>query len=97
MPTDPDSSVSYAGGDGSSPEEAVVVYAPNKPAGIRAEYAWLGDHFGTRGIDFDLDGKDLVFGKDGRVFDVHDLTIAFGLGGEVEVWFDVTGWFFDGL
>lgn len=102
MPIEPrseeaDGEVRYSGGDGSSPEKAVVVHAPDKPTGIRAEYLWIGDRFGTRGIDYDHTSKDLVFGQEGHVYDVHHLTIAFGLGGEVEVWFDISGWFYDGL
>ena len=89
--------VRYTGGDGSSPEEAIIVHAPDKPSGIRAEYLWIADRYGTRDIDYELMSKDLVFGEDGRVYDVHDLTIAFGLGGEVQVWFDTTLWFFDGF
>ncbi len=96
VPNDSEATVKYTGGDGSSPEKAVVVHAPNRPTGIKGEYLWLEDRFGTLGYDYEHDGKDLVF-KDGRVYDVHDLTIAFGLGGEVEVWFDISLWFWDGL
>jgi hypothetical protein len=33
--------VSYEGGDGSSIKKAVIIKAPNKLAGIRAEYDWV--------------------------------------------------------
>lgn len=83
----------YSGGDGSSSEEAVIVHAPNKSAGILAEYSWLEDRFGVEGKDYDHVSKDLVF-KDGHVYDVHDLKVGGFFGDEVEVWFDTTAWFY---
>lgn len=37
--------MTYAGGDGSSIDKAVVVKAANARAGVRAEYMWLAQNY----------------------------------------------------
>jgi len=91
--------IHYSGGDGSSPEEAVVVHAPNKPAGIRAEYLWLEHRFGTRGEDWSHFSQDLVFHDEFGPMDAHMIRVH-GKGQRkwypVQIWFATGDWFWDG-
>lgn len=77
---------SFSGGDGSSPETAVIVHARSETIGIRAEYEWLREHWpGSRR------GKQALLGKNNRFFDA--LTITDSAGQVRTVYFDVTEYF----
>ncbi|MBN2019918.1 MAG: hypothetical protein JW749_06815 [Sedimentisphaerales bacterium] len=56
--------VSYEGGDGSSIENAVIIKAPNKLTGIRAEYDWMKKNRS----DWQLDRQSVLKGQ-GKVLD----------------------------
>jgi hypothetical protein len=82
----------YAGGDGSSPEEAVLIKdAPSHVAGVRAESAYISRQFGERGKDWELKEQSLTERKDGRQIDKMTIETA---SGDVETfYFDVSGFF----
>lgn len=89
----------YSGGDGSSPEEAVVIRAPDKPTGIRAEYLWLEDRFGTRGEDWTHRSQDLAFHDELGPMDAHFIAVNRESPYRpdiVQVWFALEDWFYDG-
>jgi hypothetical protein len=82
----------YAGGDGSSPEEAVLIKdALSHAAGVRAESAYISRKFGERGEDWTLKEQSLTERKDGRRIDKMTIETA---AGDVETfYFDVSGFF----
>lgn len=60
--------VTYAGGDGSSLEQAVLIKgAPDDGAGVKAEYLWVRDHYPS--LKFDSRG---FLSKSGRSYDTLD-------------------------
>jgi hypothetical protein len=76
----------YSGGDGSSLGEAIIVHAPTEPVGIRAERAWIKDHWpGAPGGDRALNVHD------GRRYDC--LTITDTSGQKHTPYFDITEFF----
>jgi hypothetical protein len=82
----------YAGGDGSSPEEAVLIKdAPSHAAGVRAESAYISRKFGERGQDWNLKEQSITEREDGRRIDKMTIETA---AGDVETfYFDVSGFF----
>jgi hypothetical protein len=82
----------YAGGDGSSPEEAVRIKgAPSHAAGVRAESAYISRRFGERGQDWELKEQSLTQKEDGRQIDKMTIETA---AGDVETfYFDISGFF----
>jgi hypothetical protein len=82
----PEAGYSFSGGDGSSPEKAVIVHARSESVGIRAEYEWIRQHWpGSRR------GKQALLGKNNRFYD--SLTITDSAGQERTVYFDITEYF----
>ena len=83
----PFASPSYGGGDGLSPQTAVVIQgASDERAGIRAEYAWIAAHFpGAK-----RQGQRLV-SSGGKPQDAIDLVTP--SGEHKTVYFDISGFF----
>ena len=78
--------VTYSGGDGSSIENAVVVNAANEDQGVRAEYAWLQDHYaGYHG------GNQFLRTDKGHSYDQLDIVTKEGQNRSV--YFDITPFF----
>ncbi|MFO1061662.1 MAG: hypothetical protein U1E53_32415 [Dongiaceae bacterium] len=80
--------VSYAGGDGSSVERAIVIKgASGEGEGIAAEYAWLRQHLpaGSRPA-----GQALLT-RDQRAYDSIDIVLPDGR--RQSYYFDITGFF----
>ena len=79
--------VTFAGGDGGSVAEAILVEgAPSDPAGIAAEYQWLHDHV----PGFRLE-RQALFHAGGRQYD--QLDGAMPNGERRSVFFDITEFF----
>jgi hypothetical protein len=77
----------YAGSDGSSQANAVVIQTELKGvAGVRSEYVWLSQRY----PGFKRKLQALIH-KDGRHYDRLDITTADGR--ELSVWFDITSFF----
>ena len=82
----PEVGYSFTGGDGSTLNAAVIVHARDEAAGIRAEYAWIKEHWpGSRR------GKQGLITKNNRLYDA--LTITDTAGQERTVYFDITEYF----
>ena len=77
----------YAGSDGSSLANAVVIQTELKGgAGVRSEYAWLSQRY--PGYQRKLQA---LLHKDGKSYDRLDITTADGR--ELSVYFDITAFF----
>jgi len=82
----------YAGGEGSSPEEAVLIKnAPSHVAGVRAESAYISRQFGERGHDWKLKEQSLTEREDRRRID--KMTIETAARNVETIYFDVSDFF----
>jgi hypothetical protein len=76
----------FAGGDGSSVEQAVVVLAGTEDEGIDLEHHWIFDHYGRfRKIRGGLGSAD------GKHYDV--ITVELADHSEKTIFFDITGFY----
>ena len=76
----------FAGGDGSSPEQAVVVLAGTEDEGIDLEHHWIFDHYGRfRKV------RGGLASADGKHFDV--ITVELADHAEKTIYFDITGFY----
>ena len=78
--------VSYAGGDGSSIEKAVVIKGATEETGVDAEYAYLRQHYPGYHLK-----KQSLQGGGKRSYDVLDFTTADGKA--KLIYFDITEFF----
>jgi len=86
-----DEGVTYSGGDGSAPEEAIVIEgASSRAAGIRAEKRRLARLFGKEGADWRLQGQSLFVG-DAQVID--KLTVETASGETETLYFEISDFF----
>jgi hypothetical protein len=78
--------VTYAGGDGSSYAEAVIVKAANEDDGVSAEYYWLAQRYPgcKRGQQSSIEQK-------GKMYDLLEITTA--KGEKKTVYFDITDFY----
>lgn len=85
-PPKPPTVIKYAGGNGSSIENAVVILGADEMSGVRAEYSWLDKHFpGWKG-----ENQSLLSQK-GKDYDVMDFTLPDG--SKHTIYFDITDYF----
>ena len=78
--------VTYAGGDGSTLEKAVIVQTNSNMEGVRAEYAWLSQHY-----PYSKDISQTLLHKNGKSYDL--LKIRTSNGQEVDIYFDISAFF----
>jgi hypothetical protein len=82
--------VSYAGGDGSSLEKAIVIKAPDEVAGLNAEQTYISIHYGKyKTVD---QGLEL---KKERRFDI--ITFKTSDGKKHILYFDITDFYGKGF
>ena len=81
--------VTFSGGNGSSYEKAVIIKAKNSRVGISAEYKYLEQKYGKRGIDWQFIQQALSY-KNKKPFDV--LTIKYKEK-EFSVYFEISSFF----
>lgn len=82
----------YAGGDGRSPEDAVLIKnARSHAAGVRAESTYISRQYGERGHDWKLKEQSLTEREDGRRID--QMTIETAAGDVETFYFDVSDFF----
>ena len=79
----PITGVSFSGGDGSSIEKAVIITAPNKFTGVRAEFDWIQKN--RRGWQFE---RQSVLKGRGKVLD--KMVFRTPQGEPVTLFFDIT-------
>lgn len=83
---------SYAGGDGSTPQKAVLIQGVNSNhQGVQAEYEYLRRIFGERGQEWELKSQSVVQGEDGGHID--KITVIKHSGDEETIYFDVSNFF----
>jgi len=76
----------FAGGDGSTPDQAVVVLAETEDEGIDLEDHWIFDHYGRfRKI------RGGLASAEGKHYDV--ITVELGDHSEKTIYFDITGFY----
>ena len=78
--------VSFAGGDGSSVEQAVIVNGATEQTGVDAEYAWIAQRYPGYRKD-----SQTLRGADGKHYDVLEFTTS--SGEKKRVYFDITDFF----
>ena len=78
--------ISYAGGDGSTEEKAVVIKGGNEETGVAAEYAYLEKHHPGY-----QRGAQAAFSKGKRQYDRLSFTTA--KGEQRTIFFDITDFF----
>jgi len=77
----------FAGGDGTSADQAVVVLAETEDEGIDLEHHWTFDHYGR----FRKVRGGLASAADGRHFDV--ITVELADHTEKTIYFDITAFY----
>jgi hypothetical protein len=82
----PNTAVTYAGGDGATQENAVVIQAKSSMVGVRAEHAWLAQHY----PGFKLTSQSLIRNA-GKTYDL--LEIRTSEGQELKVHFDISAFY----
>jgi len=83
--------ITYSGGDGSAPDEALVIEgARSRAEGIRAEKRYIARRFGEEGSDWYLQSQSL-FVEDERVID--ELTVEAASGETESLYFEVSDFF----
>jgi len=86
--------ITYSGGDGSAPGEAIVIEgASSRAEGIRAEKRYIARRFGEEGSDWRLQSQSL-FVEDERVID--ELTVENAPGDTETLYFEVSDFFRSG-
>lgn len=78
--------VTYAGGDGTSLEKAIVIKGATESTGVAAEYEYLKKHF----PGYKMSQQSLIQ-KEGKAYDVLDFTTADGK--KMTVFFDISDFF----
>lgn len=72
-----DELVKYSGGDGSSPENAVIISTIDSSVGVRAEYVYLESKYGRRNVDFQVI-RQMLMTINGKDYDVLYIKLADG-------------------
>ena len=78
--------ISYAGGDGSSIEKAVIIKGGDEESGVQAEYTYLARHFPGYKM-----GQQSVSSKGKHSYDTLEFTTA--KGEKKTIYFDITAFF----
>jgi hypothetical protein len=82
--------IRLAGGSGDSQKDAIIIQnAENHRAGVAAEYRYLRQRFGERGVHWRLVVQALVTGDK----PVDRLTIELADGTQKDVFFDISEFF----
>lgn len=83
--------IEYSGGDGSAPDEAIVINGARSHAqGIRAEIRYIARRFAEEGADWRLQSQSLLV-EDSRVVD--ELTVENASGETQTFYFEVSEFF----
>ena len=78
--------ITYAGGDGSSLEKAIIIKGATEATGVHAEYEYLAKHYpGYKR------GRQSLSSNKGRAYDVLEFTTADGR--KMVIFFDITEFF----
>jgi len=81
----------YLGGNGSSVGKAVVINTTSGLVGVRAEYDWIENHYGKRGVDWTLGIQSHGTDENGGTWDFFDIQLKDGT--EVSLTFDISSFY----
>ena len=81
--------VTFSGGDGSSYEKAIIVKAKNSSEGIGAEYKYLDQKYGRRGIDWQMIQQYLSYNNK-KPFDILKIKYK---GKVLNIYFEISSFF----
>lgn len=68
----------YAGNDGSSTQEAVVINATSSSVGIDAEYKWIESRYGAQDKDWTIEMRMHGGSDDGKSYETFHIKLADG-------------------
>jgi hypothetical protein len=68
----------FAGGDGSSTAQAVVINATSSSVGINAEYKWIESRYGARDKDWTIEMRMHGGSDDGKSYETFYIKLADG-------------------
>ncbi len=80
----------YSGGDGQTPETAVVINFTTSAQGVHAEYQYLEQHFGRQDKDWKV---EMRYNKTRENKTFEWFVISFPSGEKRTVYFDITAFF----
>jgi len=81
----------HSGGDGSSPEKAVIINATSTVAGIAAEYSWIEERYGKRDVAWTVRMRSHGTRPDGK--SIETFVIALANGAELGIHFDISAFY----
>jgi hypothetical protein len=81
----------FAGGTGTSVEDAVIILATSSVVGIDEEYNWLNDRFGKEGVGWKTETRMHGETDDGRMFETFHIRLADGT--RKQVVFDISAFY----
>jgi len=85
----------YAGGNGTSEAEAVVISATTPTVGIHAEYQWIEQHYGKRDVDWTCGLRFHRKADDGKSYETFQINPKDG--SQVNVVFDIYSFYGRGI
>lgn len=81
----------FSGGDGTTPEQAVVINCSITSVGQYAEHLWLSQHLGTENNEWSLQSRFHGERPNGEAFETFVVTTKNGQGCEVH--FNISQWY----
>jgi len=81
----------FSGGNGATPEQAVVINCSITSVGVYAEYLWLTQHLGSKGSDWTLQSRFHGERPNGEAFETF--VVAMKDGRERQVHFSISQWY----
>ena len=82
--------VTYQGSGESTDDPIVIEGVSNNFEAVQAEYTYLSQKFGTRGVDWKMLQQSLIE-SNGRMMDKMDIELS--NGSKVTLYFDITEYF----
>ena len=82
--------VSYKGSGESQDDPIIIEGVSDNMEAVKAEYSYLSQKFGTKGVDWNLLQQSLM-GVNGRMMDKMELELSDGR--KITLYFDITKYF----
>ena len=82
--------VSYKGSGESQDDPIIIEGVSNNMEAVKAEYSYLSQKFGAKGVDWNLLTQSLI-GSNDRMMDQLDIELADGR--KITLYFDITKYF----
>ena len=81
----------YSGGDGNSPQDAVVVNAPSSSIGVLLEYKYIQKQCGEKDVDWRIESQSLLDSAGGKPYDL--MAVRLKDGTTREFYFDISSFY----